>query len=139
MGLIYRLARVLLSGIFISGGIDVLRDPGPRAVIAGPFLERVRPFTQALSSEPVLAVQTNAAIQVAAGAMLAVGILPRLSALALAASLVPTTLGGHRFWEQHGPAAAAQRTQFLKNAAILGSLILVATQPVRRASSTVPL
>ena len=138
MGLIYRLARVLLSGIFISGGIDVLRDPGSRAVIAGPFLERVRPFAPALVSDPVLVVRANAAIQVAAGAMLAVGSLPRLSALALAGSLVPTTFGGHRFWEQRGPAAAAQRTQFLKNAAILGGLILVATQPVPRASSTVP-
>ena len=134
MGLIYRRARVLLSGIFISGGIDVLRDPGPRAVIAWPLLERVRPFAPALVSDPVLVVRANAAIQVAAGVMLAVGILPRLSALALAGSLVPTTLGGHRFWEQHGPAAAAQRTQFLKNAAILGGLILVATQPVGRAS-----
>ena len=134
MGLTNRLARVLLSGIFIRGGIDVLRDPGPRAVSAGPFLARVRPFAPALASDPVLAVRANAAIQVAAGATLAVGILPRLSALALAGSLVPTTLGGHRFWEQHRPAAAAQRTQFLKNAAILGGLILVATQPVRRAS-----
>ncbi|HEX2754630.1 MAG TPA: DoxX family membrane protein, partial [Candidatus Limnocylindrales bacterium] len=90
MGLIHRLARVLLSGIFISGGMDVLRDPGPRAVIAGPFLERVRPLAPALPSDPVLVVRANAAFQVAAGATLAVGILPRLSALALAGSLVPT-------------------------------------------------
>ena len=108
MGLIDRLARVLLSGIFISGGIDVLRDPGPRAVIAGPFLERVRPLAPALPSDPLLVVRANAAIQIAAGATLAVGILPRLSALALAGSLVPTTLGAHRFWEMQGPAAAQQ-------------------------------
>lgn len=131
MGLIHRLARVLLSGIFIGSGIDVLRDPGPRAVVAGPFLERVRRLAPAVPSDPVLAVRANAAVQVAAGATLAVGILPRLSALVLAGSLVPTTLGGHRFWEQEGPAAAQQRTQFLKNAAILGGLILVATQPQR--------
>src|SRR5450759_4536410 len=129
MGLIDRLARVLLSGIFISGGIDVLRDPGPRAVIAGPFLERLRPLAPALPSDPVLVVRANAAIQIAAGATLPVGILPRLSALALAGSLVPTTLGAHRFWEMQGPAAAQQRTQFLKNAAILGGLILVANAP----------
>ena len=129
MGLIDRLARVLLSGIFISGGIDVLRDPGPRAVIAGPFLERVRPLAPALPSDPVLVVRANAAIQIAAGATLAVGILPRLSALALAGSLVPTTLGAHRFWEMQGPAVAQQRTQFLKNAAVLGGLILVASVP----------
>jgi putative oxidoreductase len=136
MGLIHRLARVLLSGIFISGGIDVLRDPGPRAVIAGPFLERLRPLAPALPSDPILVVRANAAIQLAAGATLAIGILPRLSALALAGSLVPTTIGAHRFWEQQGPAAAQQRTQFLKNAAILGGLILVANVPasIHRAS-----
>jgi putative oxidoreductase len=136
MGLIHRLARALLSGIFISGGIDVLRDPEPRAVIAGPFLERLRPFAPALPSDPLLVVRANAAFQIAAGATLAVGILPRLSAFALAGSLVPTTLGAHRFWEQQGPAATQQRTQFLKNAGILGGLILVANAPtsVHRAS-----
>src|SRR5664279_2958450 len=108
MGLIHRLARVLLSGIFIGGGIDVLRDPGPRAVIAGPFLERIRPLAPALPSDPILVVRANAAIQIAAGTTLAVGILPRLSALVLAGSLVPTTIGAHRFWEQEGPAAAQQ-------------------------------
>jgi putative oxidoreductase len=138
MGLIHRLARVLLSGIFISGGVDVLSNPEPRAVIATPFLERIRPLAPSLSSDPILVVRANAAIQIAAGATLAVGILPRLSALALAGSLVPTTLGAHRFWEQQGPAATQQRTQFLKNAAILGGLILVASAPshVRRASGT---
>jgi putative oxidoreductase len=110
MGLIHRLARVLLSGIFMSSGVDVLRNPEPRAVIATPFLERIRPLAPALPSDPVLVVRANAAIQLAAGATLAVGILPRLSALALAGSLVPTTLGAHRFWEQQEPAATQQRT-----------------------------
>jgi len=134
MGLIHRLARILLSGIFISGGIDVLRDPGPRAVVAAPFLMRIRPLVPAVPSDPVLVVRANAALQVVAGATLAVGFLPRLSALTLAGSLVPTTVGAHRFWEQQGSAAAQQRTQFLKNAAILGGLILVAAQPARRES-----
>ncbi|MGA2514726.1 MAG: DoxX family membrane protein [Candidatus Limnocylindrales bacterium] len=127
MGPINRLAGILLSGIFISSGMDVLRDPGPRAATAGPFLERIRPITPSFLSNPLAVVRANAAVQVAAGATLAAGILPRLSALALVGSLVPTTLGGHRFWEQEGPASAQQRTQFLKNTAILGGLILVAT------------
>jgi uncharacterized membrane protein YphA (DoxX/SURF4 family) len=84
MGLIHRLARVLLSGIFMSSGVDVLRNPEPRGVIATPFLERIRPLAPALPSDPILVVRANAAIQIAAGTTLAVGILPRLSALALA-------------------------------------------------------
>jgi len=51
--------------------------------------------------------------------------MPRLSALALAASLAPTTYAGHPFWEERDRAArAAQRTQFLKNVSMMGGLLL---------------
>ena len=45
------------------------------------------------------AVRINGGVQVAAGALLTLNKLPRLAALALAATLVPTTAAGHRFWE----------------------------------------
>ena len=71
-------------------------------------------------------VQFNGALQVGAGITLALGVLPRLSALLLAGSLVPTTLAGHRFWEEEEDAARAQQTiQFLKNLGMLGGLLLV--------------
>ena len=48
------------------------------------------------------------------------------SALALAGSLVPTTLAGHRFWEEEDDAARAQQTvQFLKNLAMFGGLLMI--------------
>ena len=51
----------------------------------------------------------------------------RLAALALIGSIVPTTLGGHRFWEETDQAARAQqRMHFLKNLGLLGGLILAA-------------
>ena len=46
----------------------------------------------------------------------------------MAASLIPTTLAGHRFWEETDPKSkAAQRIQFLKNIAMLGGLLLITT------------
>ena len=43
----------------------------------------------------------------------------------LAASLVPTTLAGHPFWDETDPQAKAQqRLQFAKNTSILGGLLL---------------
>lgn len=49
-----------------------------------------------------------------------------------AASLVPTTVAGHRFWaEADSNRRAAQRTQFLKNAAMLGGLTLVVADGTR--------
>ena len=77
--------------------------------------------------DPVTAVTINAIVHIGAGAMLAAGILPRLAALALATSMVPTTLAGHRFWELEDPAQRGQqRVHFLKNTAILGGLLVVA-------------
>jgi uncharacterized membrane protein YphA (DoxX/SURF4 family) len=71
-------------------------------------------------------VQLNGLVQVVAGLALAFAVLPRLSALALAASLVPTTLAGHRFWEEQDEAARGQQTiQFLKNAGMMGGLLML--------------
>jgi uncharacterized membrane protein YphA (DoxX/SURF4 family) len=77
----------------------------------------------------VSVVRLNAAVHVVAGTLLALGKMPRLAAAVLAASLVPTTLAGHRFWEEESPQSKAmQRSHFLKNLAILGGLIVTATE-----------
>jgi len=62
---------------------------------------------------------------VGAGSLLALGVFPRLSALALAGSLIPTTLAGHSYWGIEDPATRkVQRIQFHKNMAMLGGLLL---------------
>src|SRR3981081_2443914 len=121
------MARPMLAGVFIAGGVDVLANPEPRAKLAGPVVDRVAASVPFAPTDPKAAVTLNAAVHIGAGSMLAVGVLPRLAALALAISLVPTTLAGHRFWEAVEPAERSrQRTQFLKNSAILGGLLVVA-------------
>src|SRR6202044_3854213 len=55
------------------------------------------------------------------------GKFPRLSALALAATLVPTTLAGHPYWEvKDEKERAQQRIHFLKNLTMLGGLLIAA-------------
>jgi putative oxidoreductase len=72
-------------------------------------------------------VKVNAAVQIGAGTMLALGRFPRLSSVLLAGSLIPTTLAGHRFWEESDPQKkTAQKLQFFKNLSLLGGLILAA-------------
>ncbi len=71
-------------------------------------------------------VRINGAVQVGAGVLLATNKLPRLASAALAVTLVPTTLGGHRWWEQEGAERQVQQFNFLKNVALLGGLILAA-------------
>ena len=118
-------ARPLLAGMFVYGGLDAFRNPAGKV----PKAEKVAPDIADLvgvDADTEQLVQFNGAVQVAAGVTMALGIFPRLSALALAGSLVPTTLAGHRFWEEEDEAARAQQTvQFLKNAAMMGGLLLI--------------
>ena len=127
-----RIARPLIAGIFVSGGIDTLRNPAPRAKRAEPVTTRLTE-TLPLPDDTESLVKLNAVVHIVAGTTLALGKLPRFSAAVLAASLVPTTIGGHRFWEEETPQGKAmQRTHFLKNLAILGGLIIAATDRPRR-------
>jgi uncharacterized membrane protein YphA (DoxX/SURF4 family) len=127
MHLIRTIARPMLAAPFILGGIAVLRDPGGRVEAARPVVERVAAMIPIAPANPETAVRLNAAVQVGAGGMLAAGILPRLAALALATSLVPTTIAGHAFWAISDPQKRAmQRTQFLKNTAMMGGLLITA-------------
>jgi putative oxidoreductase len=120
-------ARFLVAGVFLAGGAEVLREPEPRVRVAKGFLDRLETVAPWLVRDRVALVRANAAVQIVAAAALAAGRRPREAAFALAASLVPTTLGGHRFWEIENPAQRSQqRTHFLKNAAILGGLLFAA-------------
>ena len=82
--------------------------------------------------EPETMVIVNSVAQVAGAAAMALGIFPRLAAAGLAASLVPTTLAGHRFWELEDEQARNQQiTHFLKNLGLMGGLLAVAAWPDR--------
>jgi putative oxidoreductase len=117
-------ARMLTGSTYVLLGFDALREPGGRVDLAGPLLARMRKVVPLPDDDEQL-VRINAGVQVVAGAMLALGIAPRLSALALAGSLVPTTFAGHSYWDLEDPAAQkAQRVQFHKNMAMLGGLLL---------------
>ena len=89
----------------------------------------------AVQAKTEQAVRVNGAVQMAAGTLLALGRFPRLSALALAATLVPTTLAGHRFWEADEETdQAQQRIHFLKNLSMFGGLLIAAADTAGRPS-----
>jgi uncharacterized membrane protein YphA (DoxX/SURF4 family) len=120
------LARPLLSAVFVSGGIDTLRNPGPRVDIAAPVVPGIA-NTLGLPADVDLLVKVNAAAQVTAGVLLGLGKAPRLAALALIGSAIPTTYAGHRFWEMEDrQTRTQQRIHFLKNLGLIGGLTLAA-------------
>ncbi len=125
-GLLGAVSRPLLAAMFVYGGLDSLRHPATKVAPA----ERVtRPLSNRLPlpDDTELLVRVNGGVQVAAGLLLGTGQLKRLSALALAGSLVLTTAAGHRFWDEPDPGRRAQqRIHFLKNLSMLGGLLATA-------------
>jgi putative oxidoreductase len=127
-----RIARPMLAAVFVSGGLDTLRNPKPRVDTAAPVVEKATEqlkdkLPSQIPTDPELLVKVNAAAQVGAGIAFGLGRFPRLSAFVLASSLAPTTAAGHRFWEEEKTAdRAAQRIHFLKNLGLLGGLLIAA-------------
>jgi putative oxidoreductase len=121
-----RIARPLLASIFIYGGVDAVRHPASKAPAADKVVADVPAKLPGVATTEQL-VRLDGAVKIVAGTALAAGKSPRLAALVLIASLVPTTAAGHRFWEEHDPAKRkAQQLHFVKNAAIAGGLVLAA-------------
>lgn len=123
--LLRRVARPLLAAIFVSGGIDELLNPKQKVAVAGPLIEKSRQVLPVNRlGDPGTIVQVDSAVKVAAGLMLAFGKAPRLAATALAASLIPTTVAAHPFWEAHAEERKVQQAHFFTNVGLLGGLLL---------------
>jgi putative oxidoreductase len=127
MSLARRAARAAVAASFISGGIDQIRNPQPKAAPASPIAKPIADRVPQLPNDPESLVKLDGAIKVVGGLGLIVGPFARPAALLLAGSLVPTTLAGHRFWETSDPdQRASDRVEFFKNVSLLGGLLITA-------------
>jgi uncharacterized membrane protein YphA (DoxX/SURF4 family) len=136
MTVVRALARPLLSAIFVVQGANSVRNPEPLVAKAQPVTDRLVPVLKKaapaqigdrLPETTVNLIRLNGAAQVLGGLALATGKGRRLGATLLAASLVPTTLAGHAFWQEDEKGAKAQqRIQFMKNLGLMGGLLLAA-------------
>jgi putative oxidoreductase len=125
----------MLASIFAIQGLDTLRNPERVVSTAAPVVKPLSEKVPVLPDSVEQAVRINGAVQLAGGTLLAIGWVPRLAALAIAGTLVPTTLAGHRFWEADEPQTRKQqKIQFLKNLAILGGLLIAAADTGGRPS-----
>ena len=87
-------ARLLTGSTYVLLGVDAARAPGARVDQAAATLAALRKVVP-VQVDDELIVRGNGAVQVVGGALLASGTLPRLAALALAGSMIPTTVAGH--------------------------------------------
>ncbi len=130
--LVRRIARPMLAAPFVVLGLEALRDPGKRPEIAQPVIDKItdaadRALPVTVPRDPETWVRINAGVMVGAGALYGLNRFPRLSALLLTGSTVPTTIAGHPFWEYDEPAQRSQqKIHFLKNVGLVGALLLAA-------------
>lgn len=127
------LARPLVAAPFIVTGLETLRDPATRAEQVAPTIKPIADRLDWLpTKDPETLVRLQGAISLGAGTLLALGRFKRLSTLLLAAQLVPAVLTEHQYWTEDDPERrAGERSHLLKNAGLLGALLLMATEPRR--------
>ncbi|MCY0939953.1 MULTISPECIES: DoxX family protein [Streptomyces] len=127
MAVLRMLARPLLAAPFVTGGLRTLRRPEAVAELAQPVVRAVGDRIPALAGDPLKLARLSGAVQVGAGLLLATGRAPRLASLALAATLVPTSLSSHAFWEAEDREERARlRVHFLADLSVLGGLLIAA-------------
>jgi uncharacterized membrane protein YphA (DoxX/SURF4 family) len=137
--LIRRIARPLLSAVFIGQGIETLRNPSVTLEATEPTVAALRnlpePYGDKVPSNPETAARINAAVQVSGGLLLATGKLPRIASAALALTVVPGSLGGHLFWTESDPERKAdKRRALLTDLSLLGGLIIAAADTAGKPS-----
>lgn len=132
MTVLRNVARPMLSSMFLVGGINALRNAKAMAPVAQPVADQIQKLApeSSVPTDAATLVRVNGAIHVVGGAMLATGRFPRLTALLLAGTLVPTTLATHRFWDEQDPGTKQnQQTHFFKNVSMIGGLLMATLDP----------
>ena len=127
--LVRRIARPLLSAVFIGQGIDSLRNPARAAETARPTAEGLQRLPEQAAAkvpqDPETLARITAGVQIGGGLLLASGKLPRVASAALALTVVPGSLGGHMFWAETDPQRKAQqRREFLTDLSLIGGLMI---------------
>ncbi|MBK5218023.1 MAG: DoxX family protein [Propionibacteriales bacterium] len=129
-------ARPMLASMFVFGGINALRNAPAMAPKAQSFADTVGPLIHKVApqlpipTDATSLVRINGLVHVAVGAALATGRFPRLAALILAGTLVPTTLVGHQFWNESDPQSRKnQQVHFFKNVSMAGGLLMASLDP----------
>ncbi len=129
--LIRRIARPLLSAVFVGQGVASLLNPKSAAEAAAPMVDGLRALPDPVGSNVPADAQTfaqiNAAVQVGGGILLATGKMPRLASAALAFTVLPANLGAHMFWNETDPQRKAEKRQaLLTDLSLLGGLMIAA-------------
>ena len=108
-------ARVMLALLFILSGFGKI---GGFEGTAGYIASKGMPLPQLMAAGAI-------AVELGAGLLLLVGYKARWAAMAIFLFMIPTTLIFHNFWSAPPDKAMMEQIGFLKNASIMGGLLMV--------------
>lgn len=123
-GIVSLFGRILLSAIFILSGFSKI------------FIFHSVAGMLAAKSFPLAAVAAGIAIaiELLGGLAILTGFKARVTAWIVFLYLIPTTLMFHNFWTMQGAMRMGNQTHFMKNLAIMGGLLLLASNGAGRYS-----
>ncbi len=116
-GVVPLLGRILISVVFISGGV---------LKITGFSMEEGMVAAKHLPL-PAVALGIALIIELVGGLAILLGLFTRLTSWILFLYLIPTTLLFHNFWAMQGTDRFDVMVHFEKNLAIMGGLLILAT------------
>jgi putative oxidoreductase len=108
--------RILISVMFLISGFFKV----------GGYAQIVGYATAVHLPAPGVAIALAAAVELACGLAILAGFKTRFAAWLLFLYLIPVTYFFHNFWAVQGPEQQTQMVNFLKNAAIMGGLLVLA-------------
>jgi|SRR5579863_752529 putative oxidoreductase len=108
--------RILISVIFLISGVFKVAA----------YSQMVGYATAVHLPAPGVAIALAAVVELAGGLAVLAGFKTRIAAWVLFLYLIPVTFFFHNFWAAQGSAQQMQMVNFLKNAAIMGGMLMLA-------------
>jgi putative oxidoreductase len=108
--------RILISVIFLISGVFKVAA----------YSQMVGYATAVHLPAPGVAIALAAVVELAGGLAVLAGFKTRIAAWVLFLYLIPVTFFFHNFWAAQGSAQQMQMVNFLKNAAIMGGMLVLA-------------
>lgn len=144
MTLLRAASRTLLASHFVVSGVKAVKTPQLLVPAAQPLADKFVPMVKEyappqlagiIPEDAATLVRVNGALQLLGGLALASGKGRRIGAVLLATSLVPSTLAKHPFWSRETEEEKAlDKAHFLKNASLLGGVLIAAQDTEGRPS-----
>jgi putative oxidoreductase len=110
-------ARLMISAIFVFSGLNKLMT---FSMMTGFAASKGMPF-------PALMIGGAAAVEILGGLAVLTGFQGKIAGWILFLFLIPTTIVFHNFWALQGTERVDNMAHFMKNLAIMGGLLFLAT------------